>query len=75
MRVSTSDLLRCHLTEPYSCCWWPLDEKDGTADCGINSRNMPPERLFYVDRKIERSWIKAPIDNPSKAHRDDQAQY
>ena len=61
------------------CYWWPLSEannEDGSAaDFGLNTRNMDPMDLLFVDRKIERSWILAPINNSANAHAEDKAGY
>jgi hypothetical protein len=36
---------------------------------------MDPMEILHVDRKIERSWVFAPINNKSQAHAQDMAKY
>jgi hypothetical protein len=36
---------------------------------------MDPMELLLVNRKIERAWILAPINNRTMAHGEDQAKY
>ena len=53
-----------------------MKEADGsTALFGVNTRNIDPMKLLYVDRKIERSWILQPINNKAMAHEQDKANY
>lgn len=62
----------------HRCYWWPFELKnpDGTAaDCGVNTRNMDPLEIYHVNRKIERAWVFALINNKDMAHAEDQAKY
>lgn len=57
--------------------WWPFEKPTdgGKYEMGINTSNMNPELLRFVDRKYEYSWVKAPIGSKEAAHPDDLAKY
>ncbi|KAL9078858.1 MAG: hypothetical protein Q9157_002228 [Trypethelium eluteriae] len=60
------------------CYWWPFEEKKpdgGAADFGVNTRNMDPMELLYVNRKIDKAWLFQPIKDKTTAHEQDQAKY
>jgi hypothetical protein len=42
---------------------------------GVNTNNMDPEVLRYVDRKIEYSALKMPVRAKETAHPEDRAGY
>ncbi len=42
---------------------------------GVNTNNMNPEVMKYVDRRIEYSVLKAPVRSKDTAHPDDRATY
>ena len=53
-----------------------MKNPDGTAaEFGLNTRNMDPLELYHVNRKIERAWLFAPMNNKSAAHAEDRANY
>jgi hypothetical protein len=58
--------------------WWPLEPPPtdgGEYKMGINTSNMNPEVLKFVDRKYEYSWVKQPLRSKDTAHQDDLAEY
>ena len=60
------------------CYHWPFEMKnpDGSAaEFGVNTRNMDPMEILHVNRRIDKAWAFEPINNPSKAHGQDQAKY
>ncbi len=42
---------------------------------GLNTTNMDPEVLKYVDRRFEYSVLKTPVRSKDTAHPDDRATY
>lgn len=42
---------------------------------GLNTNNMDPEVLKYVDRRIEYSVLKSRVRSKDTAHADDPATY
>ena len=64
-------------------CYWsstnnPSSSSDGGEDenkIGINTNNMDPEILRFVDRKYDFSILKRPLRDQGTAHPDDLAEY
>lgn len=42
---------------------------------GLNTNNVNPELLRFVDRKFEYSYLKVPLRSKDTAHPDDLAEY
>lgn len=42
---------------------------------GLNTSNVNPEVLRFVDRRYEYSWVKQPLQSKENAHQDDLADY
>lgn len=42
---------------------------------GLNTNNINPELLRFVDRKFEYSVLMSPLRSKDTAHPDDQARY
>jgi hypothetical protein len=42
---------------------------------GLNTNNIDPELLKFVDRKFDYSQMKAPLKSKDTAHPDDAAKY
>lgn len=62
----------------YRCYWWPLQssEKHGEdREMGLNTNNMDPDLLKYVDRKIDYAVLKVPVRAKDAAHAEDHATY
>lgn len=60
------------------CYWWPLKPPPadgGEYQMGVNTNNMDPEVLKYVDRKFDYSILKVPLRSKDTAHPEDQATY
>ncbi|KAJ6028381.1 glutathione-dependent formaldehyde-activating GFA [Penicillium herquei] len=60
------------------CYWWPLEEKTpdgGAAEFGVNTRNMDPMEIFHVNRKIDNSYLFRPLNDKTKSHEQDKANY
>jgi len=62
------------------CYWWPLQPPPPTDDggeyqMGVNTNNMDPEVLRYVDRRFEYSVLKSPLRSKDAAHAEDRATY
>ncbi|KAL3428249.1 glutathione-dependent formaldehyde-activating gfa [Phlyctema vagabunda] len=63
------------------CYWWPIrppppPSADGEEyQMGLNTNNVDPELLRFVDRKLEYSVLKSPLRSKDMAHPDDPAQY
>ncbi|KAJ5619107.1 hypothetical protein N7510_003091 [Penicillium lagena] len=58
--------------------WWPLQPPPtdgGEYKMGLNTSNVNPEVLRFVDRKYEYSWVKQPLRSKDTAHQDDLAEY
>ena len=56
------------------CYWWPLTD-EGRNKMGLNTNNIKPELLRFVDRKFDYSILKVPLKEKRRAHVDDQAEY
>lgn len=69
-RSSRFDLL----TILASCYWWPLDVNINPK-MAINSRNMTPEDLKFVERRITYETVNVPIGRKELAHPEDKAIY
>jgi hypothetical protein len=66
----------------YRCYWWPLrpppkdgEEGEGEYQMGLNTNNVNPEQLRFVDRKFEYSMLRTPLKETGEKHRDDLADY
>lgn len=60
------------------CYWWPLrpaPADGGHYQMGVNTNNMDPEVLKFVDRKFEYAVLKSPLRSKDTAHPEDQANY
>lgn len=60
------------------CYWWPIRSPasdDEKQEMGVNTNNIEPELLRFVDRKYEYSQITVPLRSREAAHPDDQARY
>jgi hypothetical protein len=58
--------------------WWPLQPPPtdgGEYKMGLNTSNVNPEVLRFVDRKYGYSWVKQPLQSKETAHQDDLAEY
>lgn len=63
---------------PCRCYWWPLQPPSTDGEeykMGVNTNNMDPEVLKYVDRWFERAILKRPLRSKDAAHPEDQATY
>lgn len=63
---------------PCRCYWWPLrppPTDGGEYKMGLNTTNMDPEVLKYVDRRFEYSVLKSPVRSKDTAHPEDRATY
>lgn len=60
------------------CYWWPIrppSTDGGEYEMGLNTNNINPELLKFVDRKFEYSVLKSPLRSKDTAHSDDPAKY
>ena len=65
------------------CYWWPVKEPadgkeyedGGKFEMGLNTNNINPELLRFVDRKFEYSVLQSPLKKKDAAHPDDPAKY
>jgi hypothetical protein len=60
------------------CYWWPIrppstDEEE--YEMGLNTNNINPELLRFVDRKFDYSQMLIPLRSKDIAHSDDLAKY
>ncbi|OQV09032.1 hypothetical protein CLAIMM_13214 [Cladophialophora immunda] len=55
------------------CFWYP--RRGSMDEIGVNSRNMDPEDLRYVTRKISFDVVGAPLRDQATAHPQDRARY
>ena len=42
---------------------------------GLNTNNVDPEALKFLERRYDFSWLKAPVKSKGVAHAEDLAQY
>ncbi|KAJ5454832.1 uncharacterized protein N7458_005788 [Penicillium daleae] len=60
------------------CYWWPIrppPTDEGEYKMGLNTNNVNPELLKFVDRKFEYSMLTIPLRSKDTAHPDDPAKY
>ncbi|KIW46981.1 uncharacterized protein PV06_02598 [Exophiala oligosperma] len=60
------------------CYWWPLGPRPTDGEeymMGVNTNNMDPEVLKYVDRKFSYSYVKVPMKAKDATHPEDLATY
>ncbi|KAF2222385.1 Mss4-like protein [Elsinoe ampelina] len=59
------------------CYWWPLEPPtDGSKyQMGLNTNNMNPELLKYVDRTWEYAQLRMALGSKELAHSEDLAEY
>ncbi|GAB7337457.1 hypothetical protein MBLNU457_g2795t1 [Dothideomycetes sp. NU457] len=60
------------------CYWWPHRRPatdEGKHQMGLNTSNVNPDVLRFVDRKYEYSQMLAPLRSKDTAHPDDLAKY
>jgi hypothetical protein len=60
------------------CYWWPIGPPptdEGEYKMGLNTNNVNPELLRFVDRKFEYSVLMSPLRSKDTAHPDDPAKY
>jgi hypothetical protein len=61
------------------CYWWPTNRPPptdgGEHQMGLNTNNINPELLKFVDRKFEFSQMNVPLKSKDMAHPDDTAKY
>ncbi|TVY44178.1 hypothetical protein LSUB1_G003139 [Lachnellula subtilissima] len=60
------------------CYWWPIrppSTDEGEYEMGLNTNNVNPELLRFVDRKFEYSVLISPLRSKDTAHPDDPAKY
>ncbi|KAK4973330.1 hypothetical protein LTR66_011176 [Elasticomyces elasticus] len=60
------------------CYWWPIrppPTDEGEYKIGLNTNNVNPELLRFVDRKFEYSLLMSPLRSKDTAHPDDPAKY
>ncbi|KAI6910015.1 hypothetical protein KC318_g3538 [Hortaea werneckii] len=59
------------------CYWCPKNSPSPGEETrvGINTNNMDPEVLRFVDRKYDFSILKRPLRDQGTAHPDDLAEY
>ncbi len=56
--------------------WWAIEpEADGSHRVGVNTRNMRPEEMRLVDRRVQFDATVAALRDKSTRHRDDIAKY
>ncbi len=55
------------------CFWYP--ERGSMDEIGVNSRNMDPEDLKYITRKIDFDVVGTPLRDQATAHPQDRARY
>ena len=71
--------VRFELDVEYNrCYWWPTRRPrtdQGKHEMGLNTSNINPEALKFVDRKYEYSQMLAPLRSKDTAHPDDLAEY
>lgn len=80
MRVSQTIpvLFDCESLTQRRVYWWPIEPPPtdgGEYKMGLNTSNVNPDLLRFVDRKYEYSWVKQPLHSKEAAHPDDLAQY
>ena len=61
------------------CYWFPLKPPaaadGGEYQMGVNTNNIDPEVLKYVDRKIDYSNVHLALQSKDTAHPEDRATY
>jgi hypothetical protein len=60
------------------CYWWPIrppPTDEAEYKMGLNTNNVNPELLKFVDRKFEYSMLTIPLRSKDTAHPDDPAKY
>ena len=60
-------------------CYWlpvgPPPTEGGEYEMGLNTNNVNPELLRFVDRKFEYSVSMSPLRSKDMAHPDESAKY
>lgn len=60
------------------CYWWPLQSPSadgGEYQMGVNTNNMDPELLKYVEKRYDYAVLKIPVRSKDSAHPEDHANY
>lgn len=56
--------------------WWKIAaNEDGSHEIGVNTRNVDPEEMKYVERRIQFDAVDMALKDKTTRHPEDKAEY